>query len=357
MKRRSMKRKIGNRILLFLTGLLLATWLGTRVAVIYLVFWLGLAVLAGIYYSLLPGSLPCSLEIPGTCNKGDKVTGFLHVVQEGRLPIFHGEAQVLIKSLTYGQEEEVSLDIMLMGGEEGISAFDLKTPWFGMMEIDLEYAEIYGLFGLGKKRILSSVRKYLMVLPDTREMRLEIPSLFHPDPEGQEIREGTLGYDPGIYMGVRPYQEGDPIKNIHWKMTGKTGEIMVRELGIPVGREPRLYLHTGFPSLDPPAIDQVMEDYISLSMAVSARGQSHILCWKNGAGEPVEYRVEVPGRLEETLEPLYHIRFWLDPVKKRDTRIYYMSHDRKTVYGYYHSEDQDSLLPANLPEDAGFAVF
>lgn len=346
-----MKRKIGNRILLFLAGTLLAAWLGTGILTIYLIFCLALAGLAVLYYSLLPASLPSTLDIPGTCNKGDKVTGYLHVIQEGRLPIFHGEAQVLIRSLTYGQEERVSLDIMLMGGEEGISAFDLKAPWFGMMEIILEYADIYGLFGLGKKRILSSVRKYLMVLPDTREMKLEIPPLSHPDPEGQEIREGALGYDPGIYQGVRPYQEGDSIKNIHWKMTGKTGEIMVRELGIPMGREPRLYLHTGFPVLDPPLIDQVMEDYISLSMAISATGQRHTLCWKNGGKDPVEYRVEVPGRLEETLEPLYHIVFAEEPGKDRDTRIYYMSHDRNTVYGYYHSEGVDSLVPVSLPED------
>ncbi len=348
--KKNVRRKKRNTLFLFAAGFLAASFIGLRILLIYLLFWILLIGISFLYFYLLPSSLPCTLEIPGTCRKGDEVAGRLYVVQNGRLPIFHGEARILLKNHFSGQEERISLDIMLMGREEGISAFHLHVPYLGMMEILLESAEVCGLFGIGRKKILSSMKKYLMVLPDTRSMILEIPPLFHPDPEGEEVREAFMGYDPGLYQGIRPYQNGDPLRNIHWKMTGKTGEIMVRELGVPAGREPRLFLYTGLPCLDPARIDALMEDYISLSMTLSARGQSHILCWKNEGKEPVEYRVDIPAKLEEILESLYQIVFWQDPGKDRDTRIYYMSYDEESVYGLFAAGDQDILKPVYLRE-------
>ncbi|TJY44099.1 DUF58 domain-containing protein [Cohnella pontilimi] len=37
--------------------------------------------------------------------------------------------------------------------------------------------------------------------------------------------------DPSLFVGVRPYQAGDPLRGIHWLATARTGELMVKQFG------------------------------------------------------------------------------------------------------------------------------
>lgn len=338
-----MRDKIRNILLLFVAGFALSTYLGMEIFIYYILFCGITLCISFLYYRYLPETLPCAFELPGTCRKGDKVTGYLHVVQEGRIPLFHGEARICISRLYDGKKEEITLPIKLMVGEEGVAVFDVPTPYLGMMEFDLIEASIYGLFGIGKKTILSSVKKSLMVLPDTRVMTVEFPSLLDLDPEGEKIMEAHAGYDPGLYQGIRPYRDGDSMKHIHWKLTEKSGEIMVRELGLPMGRTPRLFLDTGLPDLDIDRIDALMEDYFSCFLTLQSQGIPHILCWKNGGVEAQEYRVDRETMLEELLDPLFHILFRVYTQEKKDTYIYYMSYNEKDVYGLYSADGEDYL--------------
>ena len=344
-----MREKIRNILLLFVAGLALSTYLGIEIFIYYILF-CGITLgISFLYYRYLPETLPCTFELPGTCRKGDKVTGYLHVVQEGRIPLFHGEARISISRLYDGKKEEITLPIKLMVGEEGVAVFDVRTPYLGIMEFFLEEASIYGLFGIGKKTILSSVKKSLMVLPDTRVMALEFPDLLDLDPEGEKIMEAHAGFDPGLYQGIRPYRDGDSMKHIHWKLTEKSGEIMVRELGLPMGRTPRLYLDTCLPDLNIRRIDALMEDYFSCFLTLQSQGIPHILCWKNGGVEAQEYRVDRETLLEELLDPLFHVLFRVDPEEKKDTFIYYMSYSEKDVYGLYSVDGEDYLDRIRYP--------
>lgn len=337
--------------LLFAAGLLTTSYFGGKILALYLLLWIGLVAVDLIYFQLIPPSLPCTLELPATCLKGQKVTAYLHVVQDGKLPIFHGMARLHLKSFFYRQEENLELDITLMGEEEGIAAFDLKVPYLGLMEITLNEAEIYDLMGLRKKTILSSMKKYLMIMPNTREIKMDVPDLGNMDPQGEEIRDTVYGYDPGTYQGIRPFRDGDSLKNIHWKLTSKTGEIMVKELGIPSGREPRLFLDTRLPDLQPKRIDALIENYFSFSMALVDQGRPHILCWKDGGITAQEYRIENMPMLEEALEPMFHIQFCQDSTQKGNgTWIYYMSHDEMYTFGYYYDDGCDYLEPVAFEE-------
>ena len=42
------------------------------------------------------------------------------------------------------------------------------------------------------------------------------------------------GDDPGETFDVREYQEGDSIRQIHWKLTGKLDKMMIRQRSFPV---------------------------------------------------------------------------------------------------------------------------
>ena len=66
----------------------------------------------------------------------------------------------------------------------------------------------------------------------------------------------------GEYFGIRPYVDGDSMKLIHWKLTGKTDEYMVKEVEVPMMRMPLIFLETrGQKSLDAAMIDGLLEAF------------------------------------------------------------------------------------------------
>ena len=74
-----------------------------------------------------------------------------------------------------------------------------------------------------------------------KEQQLETPILVFPrilEPEelpfpvsqmmGQMLRRNQLLKDPFLIRGIRDYQNGDPVRDIHWAATARTGTLQVR---------------------------------------------------------------------------------------------------------------------------------
>lgn len=97
-----------------------------------------------------------------------------------------------------------------------------------------------GEYNLGNASL--TVGDPLGVFTTSREQDMNAPVLVYPrmldDDEipsplltllGDISAERSLTTDPFLVRGIRPYQIGDPVRDIHWPATARTGEAQVRQ--------------------------------------------------------------------------------------------------------------------------------
>lgn len=91
----------------------------------------------------------------------------------------------------------------------------------------MKFTDIFGLFNL-KKTIKTSLPQ-MLVLPRGFEVQ---PMPFAQMDDGRALPNRT-GEDVTSPEDTRPYRQGDPFKRIHWKLSSRTRELVVRRFEVP----------------------------------------------------------------------------------------------------------------------------
>lgn len=94
---------------------------------------------------------------------------------------------------------------------------------------------------------------------------------------GEETGSAEKGSDNTEIFDLRAYQSGDLMRSIHWKLSAKTGDLIVREMGNPYNLDTLLYIDAGLyrdkQRLDNKSISAVLETGIALGRNMTAAGE------------------------------------------------------------------------------------
>lgn len=158
--------------------------------------------------------------------------------------------------------------------------FSLRSDHCGYISIHLE-----------KIRLLDSLHLFSCTKPlETRQDLLIQPRIPEP-PEQIALSVASSGDtlqavpEPEELMGVREYRQGDRMRFIHWKLSSRFPDPVVREFGVPVSTAVTavfLYgMETGVPNFAG-RLDTMLEAMSALTHAVCAKGQSITWTVSNG---------------------------------------------------------------------------
>lgn len=96
-----------------------------------------------------------------------------------------------------------------------------------------------GEYSLGNASLTAG--DLLGLLEAHREQAMSVPVLVYPrlmeenelpaplaQLMNEVVQQRQLLTDPFLFRGIRPYQMGDPVRDIHWPATARTGDVQVR---------------------------------------------------------------------------------------------------------------------------------
>lgn len=165
----------------------------------------------------------------------------------------------------------------------------------GGYEYRLQRMRVYdwtGWFYLTKRLNQSQVTQ---LLPNVQELQVQlsgaVKNFFGEAEVFDDLRGGT---DHSEVFQIREYAPGDRLQNIHWKLSAKSDDLMVREYSLPKGCPIVLLLGTdGADRLKPAQRNRFLQIAASVSFALMDAQCPHIVSWYDGARDaPVRMRVD-----------------------------------------------------------------
>ena len=165
-----------------------------------------------------------------TVYRGDDVALQLRVRHRGWIPI----APVLLElnTLTGGGKREIRLKNL--PGRTQTLKMNLHAAHVGSFTSGIRSCTVEDLLGIfARKTVLKDTEYSLIVLPLTFDTE---PLVMAPGDPGSDIMARATE-DLSAPSDTRSYQPGDAMKKIHWKLSLRKGELMVRKFDEPVLQE------------------------------------------------------------------------------------------------------------------------
>ena len=223
-----MKLKLTLPIAVFLMLLTVALCTGSQLFLLLSVLVLLLICGAVIAVLWAASTLEADGELSAeTVRRGDNVTLYLRVRHCGLIPI----APLLLELSDPAGSGEREIRLKNMPHKLQSIRLPVHTVHVGVFSAGLHACTVEDLLGMVQKRVVLKQTYFeLLVLPQTFEVD---PLALAPGDPGSELMARATE-DLNAPSDIRSYQQGDAMKKIHWKLSLRKGELMVRKFDEPI---------------------------------------------------------------------------------------------------------------------------
>ena len=163
--------------------------------------------------------------------------------------------------------------------------FDGNIRCRGEYMLGIEKAEIYDLLRIFRFRIKKTPMCRIVVTP--RRVLLDETSALCTDDYDSSITK-TSFMESGSFASVRQYKDGDLMKHVHWKLTAKHDELMVKQSEQNLGSSAIIITDLHAVSPDPDenfrAADAAVESALALTRKIITDGRTAVNVYRTGDG-------------------------------------------------------------------------
>lgn len=234
--------------------------------------------------------LPCRkkarlcLQAPAVASKGQPFCLELHMAGKS-FAIGSVSVRLRLHNLSTGQQTLSRLCFRDAGSAE------LCSDYCGCVVCEVTRVWAWDVFGIFPMPLVTRGKKRILVMPDTFPVEPEHcipPGLADSCTEYAPDRRGT---DRTETFQIREYVPGDPLQQIHWKLSSKWDKLTVREPAQPLDRELTIFLEQSG-QRTPAQTDGLLEAVTSVCQTFAENGIPFRLAWN---GESIQF-FEVTGR-------------------------------------------------------------
>lgn len=172
-------------------------------------------------------------ELKGSCEVRQKIPLQIRIHKHNRLPLGMTEIELSYENIMYGEKRTETVFLQPTEKKEMFYSHLIKMEDCGNVKVTLEQVKCYDKFGLFCWNQKQGARMDIMVYPAQIRINTELSGRFQTTVSGELYDQTRKGQDVSEVFGLRGYAEGDPLGSIHWKLSSKVDDLVVREFGYP----------------------------------------------------------------------------------------------------------------------------
>ncbi|HHV09847.1 MAG TPA: DUF58 domain-containing protein [Clostridiales bacterium] len=233
----------------------------------------------------------------------------------------------------------------------------LKSEHAGNLVISLKAIRVYDYLKLFSLRKKQSGEIKAAVLPSYYELtEMELSGSGSELVDSDTYSTTKSGDDPSEIFAIREYREGDRLQRIHWKLSRKQDQLMIKEFSDPVNCSILLLvdLSTRKERALLPFADALLECTLSLSYTLLLHKQIHYLAWYDVKyGGCTRIRISQEKELFDAVDALLQAKFYSSKgsgTGSRDVILNYMAEYPRDQYTevFYMTGEVKAVNPNSM---------
>ena len=223
-------------------------------------------------------------EITGehSINKNVKEEIKVESANESGFPVPSCTLSLVCENVLTKEKETIPLEYSFGPKGKNKGGLVLSSSNCGRENIYVSDAVISDPAGLFRRKQKMNAETAVYIMPEIREINIPSEYLDSYDMESYSYAQHKKGNDTGEVFGIREYQDGDSPKQIHWKLSAKLDDMMVKIPSFPIENKLVVLLDNSIAPgtvLDAGKRNDLVELFFSLSFSLLKKNITHSLGW------------------------------------------------------------------------------
>ena len=220
-----------------------------------------------------------AISMERTAQEGENPVVKVRIENPDLVPLASVEAEVVCTNLRTGEADSYVIRNTPRPKSTQEINLEIMPNNAGRYEIAVSSAMLTDPLGLSSRQVVCSDREYVTIMPEIFDMQVSYAS-DAAMLESDRTADSRRGNDPGDVRAIREYVPGDPVRNIHWKLSEKTDKLLVKELGNPITDQFLVILDTAREvSRIPAALETVASVFVSLAETIRRDSSGLSIGW------------------------------------------------------------------------------
>lgn len=160
--------------------------------------------------------------------KKDEVNVYFKMKNRTIFPIVNATVRLQIINPFYTYETEHYLNMPLRAGKETSVDYPIQMDYCGRLVVSAKEIRLMDLTGMFEITVPIKEEKECLILPKGALRNQEAGRIYSKG-VSESVESKEKGNDFSDISGIREYIPGDKLQNIHWKLSMKKEELMVKE--------------------------------------------------------------------------------------------------------------------------------
>lgn len=221
-----------------------------------------------------------------TASKNESFDVQLCVNNRSIFPVGKAEALIEYYNVFNNQINCIEFHFPVQSRNSHRLTFQLSSKFCGIIKLRSARITIYDPLRIFKFRIGKNLREEITILPEGRDIGGFLSSTDRLNDESIHFSEHKPGDDPSEVFDLRDYIPGDKLNRIHWKLSCKKDDFIVKDYSLPVDSPTLLFLDLVCPEDSEytlPLYDTLLESLMSVSQFLLENQRIHTIVYYNAA--------------------------------------------------------------------------